>query len=273
MSNDVIKSIIIAFASGVAGVFGKEMVERLFDVNIPIVFIAVLVLLVAIVCFLILRNAKLKENMKKLGIKDFVQNKNKNDFKVKVDGKEYKVFSKKELVTGTNIKNSQIKSVKFIGMIAKKWIDGTECTRQEFKAFLDNISKKPKANDAKIKFLILSPDNEAWTTYLENDKDRVFYKDYLEFAEAYKNVFEVRLYKEILPYGMLIVNDEYMAVSKRIEKDIFKEKESEIPHIIVEKTTNPLSNDFSLYKIFEYYFDSLWENSTNILDYGSIEVE
>ena len=155
MSNDVIKSIIIAFASGVAGVFGKEMVERLFDVNIPIVFIAVLVLLVAIVCFLILRNAKLKENMKKLGIKDFVQNKNKNDFKVKVDGKEYKVFSKKELVTGTNIKNSQIKSVKFIGMIAKKWIDGTECTRQEFKAFLDNISKKPKANDAKIKFLIL----------------------------------------------------------------------------------------------------------------------
>lgn len=124
----------------------------------------------------------------------------------------------------------------------------------------------------KVKFLILSPDNESWATYLENDKDRVFYKDYHEFAKEYKNVFEVRLYKEILPYGMLIENDKYMAVSKRIEKDIFKESESEIPHIIVEKNTNPVSNDFSLYKIFEYYFNSLWKNSTNILDNDDQEI-
>ncbi|MGN0517662.1 MAG: hypothetical protein ACI4II_02930 [Acutalibacteraceae bacterium] len=273
MGKDVLKSIIIAFVSGAAGVFGKELGEKFFNINIPTVFIIILMILVAVVVFLILRNAKLKENMKKLGIKDFVLNKNKNDFEVKVDGKKYKIFNKKELVTGTNIKNSHITSVKFIGMIAKKWIDGTECTRPEFKSFLDNISEKPKTNEPKIKFLILSPDNEGWTTYLENNKDLEFYNDYLEFAKDYKNVFEIRLYKEILPYGMLIVNDEYMAVSKRIEKDIFKENESEIPHIIVEKNTNPLSNDFSLYRIFEYYFDSLWENSTNILDYGNSEIE
>jgi hypothetical protein len=169
-------------------------------------------------------------------------------------------FEPKEVMERTK------KHLLFMGILGSKWVNSHGSV---FESFLKRIEQK----HGEVKFLLIDPEGRAYNK-LEILREGAIKEQSLtklhDLAKTY-SCLRVKLYDELPSFRLIFIDEQILAISRyKLDREgHFKSKFGwEAPHVVI--TSNA---DWSLFDSFEHQFHAIWDNSKDLEDFISQQIE